>query len=220
MTLRRTLLGLTAGALLLGGTAALGAGLYIDAKALVGQVLLERAFAQTLETGNPVKPWSWADTWPVARVSAPAQNESAIVLAGASGEAMAWGPGHMAGTPRPGDNGTAMIAAHRDTHFAFLEDVSAGEVIDVTTADGTTHHFTVTGTKIVRWDQSGLDPYTDGQKLALITCYPFTSRTAGPLRYVVMAEKSGEPGPHPAIASVSAYPVSAHSISPEVSRTN
>jgi len=189
---RKHMIGLAAGALLLSSGAALAAGLYIDAKALFGQVLLERAFAQTLETGEPTKPWDWADTWPVARVSAPAHNASAIVLAGASGEAMAWGPGHMSGTPKPGDNGVSIIAAHRDTHFAFLEHVSPGDNIRVTNADGSDHTFRVTGTKIVRWDESGIDPMAPGKKLALVTCYPFSARTQGPLRYVVMTEKIEE----------------------------
>ncbi|MEP0069458.1 class GN sortase [Pyruvatibacter sp.] len=189
---RKHIIGLAAGALLLSSGAALAASLYIDAKALVGQVLLERAFAQTLETGEPTKPWDWADTWPVARVFAPAHNESAIVLAGASGEAMAWGPGHMAGTPKPGDNGISIIAAHRDTHFAFLEHVAPGDDISVTNADGSRHAFRVTGTKIMRWDQSGIDPVAPGKKLALVTCYPFNARTQGPLRYVVMTEKIEE----------------------------
>lgn len=196
---RKHMIGLAAGALLLSSGAALAASLYIDAKALVGQVLLERAFAQSLETGEPTKPWDWADTWPVARVFAPAHNESAIVLAGASGEAMAWGPGHMAGTPKPGDNGISIIAAHRDTHFAFLEHVAPGDQIDVTNADGSQHAFRVTGTKIVRWDQSGIDPIAPGKHLALVTCYPFSARTQGPLRYVVMTEKIDEQIERPAV---------------------
>lgn len=208
---RKHMIGLAAGALLLSSGAALAASLYIDAKALVGQVLLERAFAQSLETGEPTKPWDWADTWPVARVFAPAHNESAIVLAGASGEAMAWGPGHMAGTPKPGDNGISIIAAHRDTHFAFLEHVAPGDDISVTNADGSRHAFRVTGTKIVRWDQSGIDPVAPGKKLALVTCYPFNARTQGPLRYVVMTEKieeqtdqqSGGPAVHAALDRLS-----------------
>lgn len=186
---RRTVLGLTAGALLLGGSVAIASSLYIEAKALIGQALMERAFTQTLASGQPVKPWDWADTWPVARVSAPAHNESAIVLAGASGEAMAWGPGHLAGTPKPGDKGVSIIAAHRDTHFAFLEHVQAGDDIAVTNADGSRHQFKVTGTKVVRWDASGINPMSDGRRLALVTCYPFGSPVSGPLRYVVMTEK-------------------------------
>ena len=182
---------LTAAALLLGagGAAALSASLWIEAKAAVGQMLLDRAWAQTVETGTPARPWSWADTWSVAKVAVPAHGASAIVLAGASGEAMAWGPGHMAGTPEPGERGLSILAAHRDTHFAFLEHVKPGEAIEVTRADGQTHRFRVTATKIVPWNASGLDPYTDGYGLALVTCYPFGATTPGPLRYVVMAER-------------------------------
>ena len=51
----------------LAGIVLCGEGLWIHAKAILAQVLLERAFAQTLTTGKPVKPWSWADTWPEAR---------------------------------------------------------------------------------------------------------------------------------------------------------
>ena len=46
------------------GTALLGQGVYIRAKAMLAQVLLERAWAETLATGKPVKAWSWADTHP------------------------------------------------------------------------------------------------------------------------------------------------------------
>ena len=41
----------------------LGQGAWIHAKALLAQVLLERAFTQTIATGHPTKPWSWADIW-------------------------------------------------------------------------------------------------------------------------------------------------------------
>ena len=47
----------------------LGKSSWIMLKAEVSQVLLARAFTQTVATGHPVKPWSWADTWPVARIS-------------------------------------------------------------------------------------------------------------------------------------------------------
>src|SRR5205085_1880281 len=45
-----------------------GQGAYIHAKARLAQVLLERAFEKTIATGRETKPWSWADTWPVARI--------------------------------------------------------------------------------------------------------------------------------------------------------
>src|SRR5438034_11720741 len=58
---------------------------YIPAKAELAQVLLERAFTQTLATGQPVKAWGWADTWPVARLEISRIAAEAIVLKGASG---------------------------------------------------------------------------------------------------------------------------------------
>src|SRR5262245_35766231 len=45
--------------------ALIGQGLAIHAKAVLAQILLERAFAKSAGENAPVKPWSWADTWPV-----------------------------------------------------------------------------------------------------------------------------------------------------------
>jgi len=151
-------------------------------------VLLERAFAQTLATGKPVKPWSWADTWPVARIEVPRLRKSVIVLHGSSGQALAFGPGHVEATPVAGEPGTAIYAAHRDTHFAFLADLEPGDEIRVTRQDGARFRFLVTGASVVRWDSSGIDPLGSGRNLVLATCWPLTAKTAGPLRYLVHAE--------------------------------
>ena len=99
-----------------------GQGAYIHAKALVAQVLLERAFEKTIATGRETKPWSWADTWPVARIEVKRLHASTIVLAGSSGQALAFGPGHVERTPDAGERGVAVYSAHRDTHFALPEE--------------------------------------------------------------------------------------------------
>ena len=46
--------------LALAGLILFGQGAYIHAKALVAQVLLERAFEKTIAAGHETKPWSWA----------------------------------------------------------------------------------------------------------------------------------------------------------------
>lgn len=161
---------------------------WIHAKALLAQVLLERAFAETLRTGRDVKPWSWADTWPVARIEAPRLGKGAIVLNGRSGQALAFGPGHLERTPQAGESGTAIYAAHRDTHFAFLADVRVGDELRVTRRDGAAVRFRVTGTAVVPWDASGVDPEAEGRRLVLSTCWPLDAKTAGPLRYLVEAD--------------------------------
>src|SRR5258707_6151160 len=101
--------------LALAGFVLFGQGVYIHAKALLAQVLLERAFSETIASGREVKPWSWADTWPVTRIEVKRIHASAIVLAGSSGQALAFGPGHVELTPDAGERGVAVYSAHRDT---------------------------------------------------------------------------------------------------------
>ena len=121
--------------LALAGLVLFGQGAYIHAKALLAQVLLERAFSETIASGREVKPWSWADTWPVARIEVKRLHASAIVLAGSSGQALAFGPGHVELTPDAGERGVAVYSAHRDTHFRFLKDIAIGDEIDITRSD-------------------------------------------------------------------------------------
>jgi sortase A len=183
----------TALLLALAGLLLTGQGAYIHAKALVAQVLLERAFTETIASGQAIKPWSWADTWPVARIEVKRLHASAIVLAGSSGQALAFGPGHVELTPDAGQRGVAVYAAHRDTHFRFLKDVAIGDEIDVTRNDGRTFRYRADGTSVVRYDASGIDPFTGGFELVLSTCWPFDAIMPGPARYALHATLIGNP---------------------------
>ena len=165
-----------------------GGGLYIAAKAEVAQILLERAWEETLKTGQDEKPWSWADTWPVAKIIFPGLNEEAIVLDKTSGQALAFGPGLMPGLAQIGRPGTAIIAAHNDTHFSYLGDLRPGDVFQVETRTGEILSFEILGSETVdirkplRLEKAG-DPY-----LVLSTCYPFKSLLSRtPYRYLVTA---------------------------------
>jgi sortase A len=186
--------------LALAGLVLFGQGAYIHAKALVAQVLLERAFAETIASGRATKPWSWADTWPVARIEVKRLHASAIVLAGSSGQALAFGPGHVERTPDAGERGVAVYSAHRDTHFSFLRDVAIGDEIVVTRRDGNVFHYRADGASVVRFDASGIDTLTDGYELVLSTCWPFDAVTPGPERYVLhasMISRSSTAGGNP-----------------------
>lgn len=174
-------------ALALSGAGLFGSGIWIPVKAHVAQYLLERAFAESITAGTQIKPWRWADTWPIARIAVPRLHVSVIALQGASGQALAFGPGHVDNTPAPGEVGTSVFAAHRDTQFAFLDKVVVGDTVDVTDSSGTIFRYRVTEAKVVRWDSSGIDVNAAGRNLALSTCWPFSAMTQGPLRYVVQA---------------------------------
>jgi sortase A len=173
------------------GLVLFGQGAYIHAKAIVAQILLKRAFIESIATGKDVKPWSWADTWPVARIVIPRVKANAIVLAGSSGQALAFGPGQVEHTPDPGQPGVTIYAAHRDTHFRFLKDVAIGDEIDVTRRDGKTFRYRAVSSAVMRYDELLVDPSPGDSELILSTCWPFDAVTSGPLRYVLHAMMIG-----------------------------
>jgi len=174
------------------GAVSVGGALYIPAKAALAQVLLDRAWARARAGDAHAKPWPWADITPIAEIEVPRLNRRTIVLEGASGAAMAFAPGHMPNTVAIGARGTAVVAAHRDTQFAFLGQLKKGDRIAATTADGRRTLFRVAESRVVRADTSGLDPQDTGptgSRLALVTCYPFNGILHSPLRYVVLADR-------------------------------
>lgn len=176
------------GLLIAGGLWLVGQGLFIQAKALVAQVLLERAWEQTLSTGMPVKAWSWADTHPIARISFPRIGQSSIVLAAGGGEALAFGPAHVSGSPLPGAEGTSVIGGHRDTHFSYLREVKGGDEILITDARGVVTRFRATHALVLHPERSGIATGGSRARLALVTCFPFDAVGRATLRYVVFAD--------------------------------
>lgn len=163
----------------------LAVGLWIPFKALVAQELLELAWAESQARQQETRPWPWADTWPVARLTTPA-GKTLYVLESTSGEALAFGPGRLTGGI---DSDQALtLAGHRDTHFAFLETLHTDDILTVQFTDGSQQHFQVSSQQVINSQQHPLHIPRDNQQLVLITCYPFDAITAGgPLRYVITA---------------------------------
>ena len=168
----------------------LGQGAYIPAKAWLAQELMVRAWMRTQDDDDRQVPWPWADTWPVARLSAKSGEVELIVLAGGSGRTLAFGPGHLSASAMPGDTGNSVIAGHRDTHFSFLRDIEMGESLLIERINGRRHLYKVIGIDVVDSRRGSLVLDTDAPILSLVTCYPFDADEAGgPMRYVVTAKK-------------------------------
>ena len=198
-------LALAAGFMLLGfGGWQLGAAGYIHAKAWLSQVLLSQAWADTISVnagnatdggagGELQKPWPWADTGPVARLRVPDLGVDQIVLAGASGRTLAFGPGHLDQTAAPGEAGHSVISGHRDTHFAFLRDLAPDTKLQVQRSDGGWRSYRVRGSEVIDSRNARLSLAADRPALTLVTCWPFdTADTGGPLRYAVFATEDGD----------------------------
>jgi len=173
--------------LLLLGIQQLSSAALIQAKARLAPLLIEKAWEQTLRSGAPaVKPWPWADTWPVGRLRVEALDVDLLVLEGDSGNALAFGPGRALPSAELGSGGTAVIGGHRDTHFAFLQQLRKGHLLQLELASGESLEYQVQALRIVDASQASLPVNTAVEALLLITCYPFDALQAGgPLRYVV-----------------------------------
>ena len=174
--------------LLLAGLALLGHGLYIPAKALLAQHLLREAWDRTVQGERQVRPWGWADTWPVARLRQPRLGIDQVVLAGASGRVLAFGPGHVSGSAAPGSGGNVVLSGHRDTHFRWLAELQDGDRLDLQLADGRTLRYAVLRRRVHHQRATHLLHPEAFAGLRLVTCYPFDAlQPGGPQRYVVDA---------------------------------
>lgn len=177
-------------AAVLAGVAAAAYGLWTPAKAALGQALIADAYESARRAGAPATPpWSWADHRPVAKlVFESLDGAERHVLDNASGPAMAWAPGVIrAGAPLLSP-GVSAIAAHRDTHFALLRDLSDGDVFRLETLERGERRYRVLRAEVVdsrRWRLPRIDHGPD--LLVLSTCWPFDAVEIGPLRYLVFA---------------------------------
>ena len=119
---------------------------------------------------------------------------SVVVLAGTDDWTLNRAVGHIAGTPKPGDDGNVALAGHRDGFFRPLKDIAVGDVIEMATEKGV-DRYRVTQTLIVSPnDVWVLDP-TETPTLTLVTCYPFYFIGSAPKRFIVRAAREDVPVP-------------------------
>ncbi len=167
----------------------IGKGSWIHAKAMLAQYLIAQSWEQQQHGAQRVKPWSWADTWPVARLKVPALGIDQFVLAGASGRVLAFGPGHVNGTAIPGEEGNIVISGHRDTHFRWLKDLDDGDIIELDLPNGKAQQYVVKQRQVISEQDQWVLSDQSVSVLNLLTCYPFDAIIpGGSQRYLVTAE--------------------------------
>jgi sortase A len=179
-------------ALIVLGIVSFAAGFWLPAKAELAQHLLNRAWADTAATRGltTARPWPWADSWPVARLSLPRSPAPLTVLAGASGRNLAFAPALVDGSARPGTHGVSVIAGHRDTHFSALAELAVGDVLTLERPDGVVLEYEVAALDVVDASRAELRLDADESIVVLVTCWPFDSvAVGGTWRYVVTARQ-------------------------------
>jgi sortase A len=156
-------------------------------------MLIAAAWARTERGAADAQPWPWADTRPVARLAL--AGDTLVVLEGASGRNLAFGPTHDPASVAPGDIGNSVIAGHRDTHFGVLEKMQAGDRVRVDRPDGRSVYFAVSDVRVVDSRDTRIALDADAPRLTLVTCYPFRAiNPGGPMRFVVTADLIADAG--------------------------
>ena len=101
----------------------------IELKARVAQPLLQYAWHKTIKTGEDQRPWRSFDGVPVLRLMIPRHEIDQIVLAGTSGQALAFGPAFHEESTLPRKGGTTVISSHRDSHGVYIRQLEKGDMI-------------------------------------------------------------------------------------------
>lgn len=124
---------------------------------------------------------------PFARLIIDRIELDAVVFEGVDRTTLKSGPGHMPGTPLPGQPGNAVISGHRTTYgrpFYDLDLLVVGDEIEVETALGIST-YAVRDILIVAPTDVWVANNIDGAWLTLTTCHP---RFSAAERLVIQAE--------------------------------
>lgn len=108
------------------------------------------------------------------------------VYQGTTEQVLRRGAGLVEGTAFPGAAGNVGIAAHRDTHFRGLKDVSIGDLLELALPDRVLV-YRINALEVVDPGDVHVLDDTGEPMLTLVTCYPFYFVGNAPQRYVVRA---------------------------------
>ena len=127
---------------------------------------------------------------PLAVLHIPKLNLEVPVFDGTDELTLNRGAGRIIGTARLGEIGNVGIAAHRDGFFRGLQDVGAGDTIELKLPDRT-ERYRVTGIQITTPENVSVLQPTVKASLTLVTCYPFYFVGNAPQRFIVSASLAG-----------------------------
>src|SRR4051812_9863177 len=95
-----------------------------------GQKQLQHRWAQQNSPSiSPPAPLAADDG--LTRLSIPRIALDAVIVEGITYRKLAIAPGHIPGTPAPGDIGNSVISAHRDTFFRHIYELKKGDDVIV-----------------------------------------------------------------------------------------
>jgi sortase A len=148
---------------------------WLPAKALLSEQLISYSWHQTINLRQKIKPWPWADTYPIAELSFKRLGKSIVVLNGGDPTTLAFSAGAIAPFNQANSTQPFVVAGHRDSHFSFLDEVFMKDIISLADKHGQSQLYQVEAIDIVDASMGELPVLADDSSLVLITCYPFTN---------------------------------------------
>jgi sortase A len=155
-------------------------------KTWLSRALLHTAWVRTQASGRIVKPWPWANTWPLGRIYVPRLNMEQIILFNNSNNILSLAPTHTNSSVLPGYVGNSVLNVHRNIYFYFLKNLKPTDQMILESLNNGRSYYKVANIYVV--DRTTIDfvkPTLD-RRLTLISCYPCKSKNER-WRYVVVA---------------------------------
>jgi hypothetical protein len=145
----------------------------------LAQVIRQSAWQHALAGLPEQAPWPWAEAPTATGATVPRLGLSAVIGKDAD---------TVIETPQPTGKG----ATKPDT---TLSEVGVGDRITVTTAEGSSHVYRVTGRKVVDPHLSDSDAPKYDADPTLVTCLPLDPLLASSLRLIIRATTLDQPAP-------------------------
>lgn len=147
---------------------------WLPVKGWLSQKLISYSWHQTIDSQQKIKPWQWADTYPIAELSFERLNKSIVVLNGGDPTTLAFSAGAIAPFNQTTGTQPFIVAGHRDSHFSFLEEIVMNDIISLADKQGKSQLYQVEAIDIIDASTGELPVLANDSQLILITCYPFT----------------------------------------------
>lgn len=166
---------------------------WLPVKAWLSEQLISYSWHQTINLKEKIKPWPWADTYPIAELSFLRLNKNIVVLDGGDPTTLAFSAGAIAPFNQAISTQPFVVAGHRDSHFSFLKEVLMNDIISLADKYGQSQLYQVEAIDIIDAATGKLPVLADDSPLVLITCYPFNDlgsdvSSTGNERYVITAK--------------------------------
>ncbi|MCV6636376.1 sortase [Candidatus Albibeggiatoa sp. nov. NOAA] len=159
------------------------------------QNLMHTAWLRTQASGEKIKPWPWAELWPIARLTVPHLNTEHIVLEQERKQVVpAMGLSYLKSSVLPGEVGNTVLGAHPSLYFSFLSALKPNDILVLESPRTGKWHYRVHDTKVVNKSDTGLLEPGLKRRLILVSCYRCNEQEKpepqqNSLRYVVIAEE-------------------------------